>query len=257
MFVEENILNIKNNDNLEEEVITVKADTFNYPKDRANHLPLEMEKAKKMPVKPEEGKGGWVETQKAEDFPPFLVTEIRRMRQPHSCVGNKSEMERSLGQHKRLNSYISKALQSDYDGKLNTKDIDTLRKKIEDNIDQLEHMLFSLDKLKKQKKQMRRAEQQENMIKEGGTPTVNYYTTPFQRAIVSSIINGKVSGGRDLNELYEKVKEKYKIDDREELAIFQILSDMGYPTFKDRLRIGEKNQDPREGLGEWQKQYYA
>jgi len=67
-----------------------------------------------------------------------------------------------------------------------------------------------------------------------------------------------VSGGRNIEELYAAAKDKYKIDDREELAIFQILADMGYPTFKDRLRFGD-DQDPRRTSdhGEWQSQYYA
>jgi len=204
--------------------------------------------------------GGWLQTQKAEDFPSFLVLETKRIRPPGACAGSRSEIERSLGQHRKLNGYISKALQSDWEGKLDAKGIDALRQRIETSIDQLEQMVESLDNLKKQRRQMRRRKGEsdgDGILKEATVAKVQYFATAFERAVSGAIVNGKISGGRNLDELYKKAKEKYSFTPREELAIFQILADMGYPTFKDRLRIGEDNHDPREGLGEWQKQYHA
>lgn len=265
MALEENILTVSKEGVFDEEVITVNADFDTLPINQpVEPVGVDTQKPDSLPVKEhsEEQMANdnrrWLKTQEVKDFPEFLLFESKRMKKPQSCVNNRSETERALGQHRRLNTYISKAVQSDYDGALNTKNIDKLRKQIESNMDQLEHMLFSMNKMKKERKLMsRRSNVQASITKEATLPEVRYYTTAFQRAIAGLIVNGTVSGGKNIDELYNKVKEKYKLDNREELAIFQIITDMGYPTFKDRLRIGEKNQDASKGFGEWQKQYYA
>jgi hypothetical protein len=73
------------------------------------------------------------------------------------------------------------------------------------------------------------------------------------------MINGVVSGGRNMDELWKEAKEKYEMNSREELEILQIMADMGYPEFRDRLRVGEKDGDPsrEKGFGEWASNYYA
>lgn len=238
----------------------------------------------------DKGPRAWLESNDANDFTPFFLTEMKRIKPPHACVGNRSEIERSLGQHKKLNGYVSKALRSDYDDKLDVKGIDGLRSKLEHGIDQLEQMLEALDDLKRNKKKMRRRRASDDSLcescaaplwhdpdldlpvcvsciesrdgsitKEATVAKVQYFATAFERAITGALVNGKVSGGRNLDELYAKAKEQYSITPREELAIFQILSDMGYPTFKDRLRIAGGDEDPRStvGDGEWSTMYYA
>jgi hypothetical protein len=127
-------------------------------------------------------------------------------------------------------------------------------------------MLEGISELKRNKKKMkrrRRAEEDgEAMTKEAGVPHFQGFQmliTPFQRAIAGALINGKVSGGRNMEELWVSAKKKYDMNGREELEILQILADMGYPEFKDRLRAGETEDDPSrtEGHGEWQSQYHA
>ena len=106
----------------------------------------------------------------------------------------------------------------------------------------------------------RRAEDEHEgeLTKEAGTASFQMVITPFQRAISGSLINGVVSGGRNMEELWADAKKKYNMNDREELEILQVIADMGYPEFKDRLRLGENNDPTREeGFGEWSSQYYA
>jgi hypothetical protein len=76
--------------------------------------------------------------------------------------------------------------------------------------------------------------------------------------VVGTLINATVSGGRNLEELFEKLKKKYSLNEREQLAVQQILADMGYPVFKDRARVGE-DEDPTDSdePREWQTQYHA
>lgn len=220
--------------------------------------PLEREK--------EEGEkesDDWRVSKKPEHFLMFLTKDLQRIPNPSQIRGNLTEMERALGQYKRLNNYISNAMQSDYDGVINAKKIDSMRKVIEQSIDELEDALEGLKQLKKEKRKMRRRGEEDNLDlkKEATAPHFNGFQmliTPFQRAIAGALINGKVSGGRNLEELWSEAKKKYKMEDREELEILQILADMGYPEFKDRLRLGEDSDPTRtEGFGEWLSNYYA
>ena len=70
--------------------------------------------------------------------------------------------------------------------------------------------------------------------------------TPFERAICGIIINSVVSAGRPFETVYEFLKEKYDLNEREELSVLQILKDMGHPLFKDRGTIGNKNKEDGE-----------
>jgi len=63
--------------------------------------------------------------------------------------------------------------------------------------------------------------------------------TPFERAISGMIVNAVVSSGKSFEDVYEVLKEKYAFTNREELAVMQLVADMGYPIFKDRGSIGE------------------
>lgn len=79
------------------------------------------------------------------------------------------------------------------------------------------------------------------ITKEAGSPKIQLVMSAFERAITGAIINGMVSNGKNAGKVYFELKEKYKISDREELSIIQILKDMGYPLQIDRGTIGNKN----------------
>lgn len=204
---------------------------------------------------------GWRSTKDVKQFTQFLADELNRIGEPRKWR-TRTEKERGVGQLKRLNNFISQALREDFDSILNIDTIDKTRNKIEQHIDECEHALDSINYMKKQRKRMRRrADENPELVKEAGVPHMDGMVvaiTPFERAIAGALINGVVSGGRNMNELYKDAKEKYDLTPREELSIFQIITDMGFPTFADRLRIGE-NQDPTRtsGFGEWNSTYYA
>ena len=235
-----------------------------------------------------QGPRSWLESQKACDFMPFLGHEFQRIG-PGARARGKSEAERAMGQFKRLNGHISRALQGDYEGEIDLKQVEPLRHNIEQTIESLQATLDALANLAKQRKQMRRPNKRKGssddlcdgcgsplwkqggneacivcdhgLVKEATTPRyqgMQYQISGFERAVVGILINGKVSGGRDVDELYAKLKKKYSITDREELAVIQALADMGYPQFLDRAKVGEE-LDPTDekNYGEWQAQYYA
>jgi len=86
------------------------------------------------------------------------------------------------------------------------------------------------------------------LSKTAGTPVLNVFMNPFERAIVATIINSSVSAGKNIEETYELLKNKYNFTPREELAIQQLVADYGYPVFKDRGRLNE-SADPAAGNG--------
>ena len=207
---------------------------------------------------------GWLDSHDVSDFHAFLEQEMQRIKSPMAARTSLSQIERAYAQWKELDSHVSRALRSDYKGELDVDDIDKKRVVIQNNTDQLEQMISGYKQLQKNRKQSpRRAEdEQDGIVKEATTAKylgLQTNMTLFETAVVRSLINGVVSGGRNMEELFEIIKTKYDITDREELAIFQALSDMGYPTFKDRMRLGDKDQDVSDSknIGEWQSQYYS
>jgi hypothetical protein len=271
-YIEE-IFNVSEDATDTQEIFSVAEDVVSLPKEeRAPVTPAPIQFPPQNPVVPQQPgvankeqsldeEEGWRSSKDPKLFMPFLQNEIRRIGNPH-LWRTKSEKERGLAQLKKLDHFISEALRNDHESVLDVPSIDALRNQLERHIDECEIALEGIQNMKKQRRRMRRGEEELDMVKEAGTPHFNGISvniTPFERAIVGALINGTVSGGRNMEELYEDVKKKYDLNPREELSIFQILADMGYPTFKDRLRIGEKDGDPsrEEGFGEWNSTYHA
>jgi hypothetical protein len=201
----------------------------------------------------------WRNSKEVEHFSKFLDSQISNTPTLSKAKGNKSLIERSLAQWKKLDAFCSQALRDDFDNKLDINDVDKKRSYIHKNIDELENALIGLQELQRKRKKMKRADDgSDEIIKEAMTSVMQVVITPFEKAITSVLVNGVVSGGRNMEELYDKLKEKYKFTDREELAILQILLDMGYPIFKDRLMVGETEDPSRDdNFGEWQSQYQS
>jgi hypothetical protein len=228
-------------------------------------------------VMPQDGAGGaptqeeekedvnWLSSGKPKHFMVFLVNEMKRFPNPNDVVGNASKIEQALGQWKRLNSHCSRALRGDYDGEIDVGLVDKARTLIEQHVERLEDMLDGMNRLKQNRRQLRRRrgdDEQDGLTKEGASPAFYGFQiniTPFQAALARAFINGVVSSGRNMDEMWEAMKKKYKLNDRDELEMVQVLYDMGYPEFKDRLRIGEETDDPSrtKGYGEWMSNYYA
>ena len=70
--------------------------------------------------------------------------------------------------------------------------------------------------------------------------------TPFERAISGILINAVISAGHPFEDVYDFLKEKYKLDEREELALMQMVMDAGFPIFKDRGSIGVSPEKGKE-----------
>ncbi len=198
--------------------------------------------------------------------------------------------ERAKAYLKSLDSEISKAMRTDLKGIIDEQQIDAIRKEVEDMVDRLDKQIKKLKGDKKASLAVRLVSEghcdkceskapmwqdtandravcmhceaevirsQDELEKKAGTPALNVYVSAFERAIVGTMINSTVSAGRNIEETYGKLKDKYNFTPREELAIQQLVADYGYPVYKDRGLIDEA-PDPVTGNGvDWQTNYHS
>jgi len=150
------------------------------------------------------------------------------------------------------NKEISEALRSDKNDALDLPTLEGIR------VNMIRDMVTLKEHIKKLNKRHKKGGTGSVSIKkEAGTAQIQLIMTPWERAITGMIINSVVSAGKPFEDVYEFLKKKYKFTDREELAILQILMDMGQPIFKDRGSIGESDNDgDGEGV-DFMKNYFA
>ncbi len=166
-----------------------------------------------------------------------------------------------------LNKEISEALRSENaDQYLDLDVLEDIRVRMTRDIVKLKEHSKKLNKMNKKVKKKADEEisitknseiNSEEFKKEATTAKIQMIMTPFQRAITGIILNSTISAGKPFEQVYDFLKKKYKIDDREELEILQLLMDMGQPIFKDRGTIGDEDHD-EEGHGvDFMKNYFA
>lgn len=84
------------------------------------------------------------------------------------------------------------------------------------------------------------------------------FEDPFLHSITRLLIQGHITNGKDLSEMYAELKEKYDFTPREELSIQELLYQKGFPLIKDLGRMGEDGVRPQDGLGfEHHTEYYS
>ena len=148
-------------------------------------------------------------------------------------------LERAISYLERLDSEISKAMRLDLEGDLDANKIEEVRSKIDDGLARLHERLDQVKKSKKSYKK-KKAEflSEPGLVKEAqkitGVQGV-YVTVPLLISRIARVcINGMVSAGHDIEDLYSKQVKLYKLSTREQAEVMQLLSDMGYPVRQDR-----------------------
>lgn len=235
-----------------------------------------------------------VEEEKDTDWPndrdhsKFIVYLRDKMKKvPRHSGRTVPGCERAISYLKSLDSEISQAMKSDLEGVIDEQECDSYRVMIMDGVQKLEDHVKRLRKNASLGYRLvakgecnkcgsgspmwldaeageevclncnASAGQDESLTKEAATPVINVYITPFERAIVGTMINSKVQAGRNIEETYNHLKNTYNFSPREELAIQQLVADYGYPVFKDRGRLNQKfDHSAGDGI-EFQTNYYA
>jgi len=236
----------------------------------------------------EKGPRTWREHGDHADFTSYLKDKLTKI--PRHSGETVPGCERAKAFLKNLDGEISKAMRTDLEGVIDEREVDQVRKQLEDMIDRLDKQIKKLTGTKKASLDVRlvseghcekcnssapmwhdtvndklvcmsceNEEMRKNdaLEKTASTPVINVYVSAFERAIVGTMINSKVSAGRNIEETYERLKNKYNFTPREELAIQQLISDYGYPVYKDRGLLNEPS-DPASGDGvDWLTNYQA
>lgn len=91
------------------------------------------------------------------------------------------------------------------------------------------------------------ASEAQMLKKEAHSAKILLVEDPFLHAITRILINSHVTHGRNLEEVYASLRDKYKFTDREELSIQELLTQKGMWLQKDLARIGEKDVKPFDG----------
>lgn len=143
--------------------------------------------------------------------------------------GETIALERALSYLKRGLDILSKSVQQDFDGEIDISKAEDARFEVESGIDRLDGEL--------QKRRKKAFKSSNEITKEAQkTPGVGgiIVTVPL---LVSSIartcINSTISGGKDLEHVFKRLAEKYKLSDREKLEVVQLLNDMNFPIRRD------------------------
>lgn len=234
----------------------------------------------------------WVNDKDHSKFPSYLESKLKNV--PRHNGENIPGCERAKHYIKECQRELSQAMRSDTQGRLDDIWADQQNKKMNDMIHRLDQQM---EYLKSKDVLPKAASVETRLIAEGTcsacnsvapmwhdtdgdrlvclhcnadltsdegtlskvatTPVLNVYMTGFERAIVATMINSSVSAGKNIEDTYMLLKNKYNFTPREELAIQQLVADYGYPVFKDRGRLNEA-ADPAEGNGvDWATNYHA
>ena len=165
-----------------------------------------------------------------------------------------SGCERAYAYLNRLNNEVSEAVRKDTSHVL---DMDYVEKARVNMMHDMRALKEHMGKLKKKLKTSTSSDASEDIIsagaeqvagieKEATVARVQMVMTPFERAISGILINSVVSAGHPFEDVYDFLKEKYSLTDREELAILQLVMDHGMPIFKDRGTIGKTPEKGKE-----------
>jgi len=170
-------------------------------------------------------------------------------------------LERAIAYLERLDNEVSKAMRMDLDGDLDADQIEKVRATIDNGIERLHDRLDKVKSSKKKKGRKKKAEDlSDGLIKEGqkitGIQGIYIVAPLFASRIARVCINGMVSAGHDIEDLYSRQVKKYNLNDREQAEVMQLLADMGYPLRQDRGYMPDDDLDIADsGNMDWAANY--
>lgn len=156
-------------------------------------------------------------------------------------------LERAVAYLERLDSEVSKAMRNDTDGELDANQIEKVRSVIDNGIERLQDRLDKVKQSKKKPKKKKSSEEMDMLVKEAqkitGVQGI-YVVVPLLASRIARVcINGMVSAGHDIEDLYQRQVKKYKLNEREQAEVMQLLDDMGYRLGSDRGYMPDEDVD--------------
>lgn len=139
-------------------------------------------------------------------------------------------IERVISYLKKFDGDLSRAISNDYKGEADIAKLEEARKEIYDGIQRLEEAQDKLEQTHYRKKKA-------DFVKEAKQTTVGgiIITVPLHISAIARVcINSMVSAGKDIEIVANTLIKKYNLNDRDQLELLTLLSDMGYFVRKPR-----------------------
>jgi hypothetical protein len=201
-------------------------------------------------VKKKNDKWDW-ESKGAHGFLAWIKGKLDGV--PKHSGYDSAGLERACAYLEKLDKEISRAMRLDLDGELDANKIEDIRAKIDDGVARLQGRLGKVEHAKKSKRKKKSEEIVGGMVVEGiegvpgeeaglvkeaqkilGVKGIMITVPAFIARLARTMINGMVSGGHDLEDMEAKLVKKWKLTDREQMELIEVLESMGYATRRDR-----------------------
>lgn len=199
---------------------------------------------------PEKPKGPW-----DWDIKGFIQWVMDRMKMIPKHDGKSIPgILRAISFLKAIEREIRRAMSSDIDGELEIADIDKIRGEITDGIKRLDKRMKELEEKESGKKSVKK----NASIKKEAFGTFVITVPIYISSIARICLNSMVSAGKDIEEVFAALCKKYKLDDKEQLSLIQVLADMGYPMRRPRgYNMDEEIDVMSTDNFDWAALYYA
>jgi hypothetical protein len=224
----------------------------------AEDIIIEMDDDEDENVEVDEVSEEWGEWE-PKTFLPWLDKMFNKV--PKHSGYDTTGLEKAIAHFEALDKEITKAMRSDYKNEIDSAKAERAREQIENGLDRLIERLEQV----KQKKYKRHAKKKKGwaessgLVKEAGTTNITGITITvplFISRIARVCINGMVSAGHDIEDMFDRQVKEYNLDKREQAELSQLLSDMGYAMVQDRgYLVGERVDMRRNDNFDWSAQY--
>lgn len=160
-------------------------------------------------------------------------------------------LERAISYLECLDKEISKAVRMDLKNEIAIESVEKARDEIHKGLERLYErhdkvMESKYPKKKKKKKRKKKSESSDELIKEANKSTRINGITVTVPLIVSHVaricVNSMVSAGKDIEDTFDKLAQKYNFTERDKAETVQLLSDMGY-AMRGRTYYGDEEFD--------------
>lgn len=161
-------------------------------------------------------------------------------------------LERAISYFEVLDKEITKAMRLDFKEEIDSAKAEEARAQIEEGLERLVERLEKVktSKYKRHAKKKKKSEADHALVKEAMKSTnVSgiVITVPiFISRLARVCINGMVSAGHDIEDTFHDQAKRWKLTDREQAELLQLLQDMGYmpSSSMDRGFKVDESRDP-------------
>lgn len=149
-------------------------------------------------------------------------------------------LEKAIAYFEAIDKEISKAMRTDFKNEIDSAKAEEARAEIESGLERLLERLEKVrsTKYKRHSKKVKKADVEYGLVKEAQKATHVggiVVTVPlFISRLARVCINGLVSAGHDIETTFDKLNKKYKLTNREQAELMQLIEDMGYQVRRDR-----------------------